>query len=82
VARPSAADRSDLGSDPLTFTAAEAVEIAHAMPSAVIVPLHFEGWEHFSESRGDVEQAFATAAVASRLVWPVPGKPIALPSGR
>jgi L-ascorbate metabolism protein UlaG (beta-lactamase superfamily) len=67
------------GDHPLTFTAAEAVTAARAMPSAAIVPLHFDGWEHFSESRADVEREFASAGLAGRLRWPAPGQPIDLP---
>jgi L-ascorbate metabolism protein UlaG (beta-lactamase superfamily) len=67
------------GDRPLTFTASEAVEVAKAMPSALIVPLHYEGWEHFSESRADVERAFTTAGLSARLCWPEPGKPTVLP---
>jgi L-ascorbate metabolism protein UlaG (beta-lactamase superfamily) len=70
-----------VGDYPLTFTAAEAVDVARAMPSAVIVPLHFEGWEHFSESRADIGEAFSAAGIARRLVWPAPGTAIALPIG-
>ena len=28
---------------------------------AEIVPLHFEGWAHFTESRRQIREAFATA---------------------
>jgi L-ascorbate metabolism protein UlaG (beta-lactamase superfamily) len=66
------------GDWPLTFTAAEAVAVARAMPRARLVPLHFEGWEHFSESRTDVERAFAAARLESRLLWPAPGEAVAL----
>jgi L-ascorbate metabolism protein UlaG (beta-lactamase superfamily) len=66
------------GNWPLTFTAAEAMEVARAMPDAIIVPLHFEGWEHFSESRTDIERAFADADLEHRLRWPTPGRPITL----
>ena len=61
------------GDSPLTFTASEAVSIARAMPRAVIVPLHFEGWEHFTESRADIDRAFRSAGLADRLCWPAPG---------
>jgi L-ascorbate metabolism protein UlaG (beta-lactamase superfamily) len=54
---------------PLTFTAKEAVRLARALPDAEIVPVHFEGWKHFSESREEVIQAFATAGVGNRLHW-------------
>ena len=69
-----AARVSAAGDWPLTLTAAEAVEVARAMPSALIVPLHYEGWEHFSESRDDVNRAFAAAGLTSRLCWPQRGK--------
>ncbi len=62
----------------ITFTAAEGVEVARAMPDATIVPLHYEGWEHFSESRVEIDDAFARAGLASRLRWPQAGEPIAL----
>lgn len=66
------------GDHPLTFTAAEAVTVARAMPSATIVPAHFEGWEHFSETREDVEREFAAAGLADRLRWPPPAQPLEL----
>jgi L-ascorbate metabolism protein UlaG (beta-lactamase superfamily) len=63
----------------LTFTAAEAVEAARAFPHASIVPLHFEGWEHLSQTRGDVEEAFSRAGLSRRLRWPTPGVPMDIP---
>ena len=59
----------------LTFTAAEGVEAARAFEDSAVVPLHFEGWEHFSESRTDIERAFAQAGLAHRLRWLEPGRP-------
>lgn len=70
-----AAKVSAAGPAPLTFTAAEAVEAARAFGAATIVPLHFEGWAHFTESRKDIEEAFAAAGLGGRLVWPQPGQP-------
>jgi len=63
----------EVGPAHLTFTAAEAVRVAQTFPNATIVPLHFEGWAHFSESRVDIERAFADARIAERLRWPVAG---------
>jgi hypothetical protein len=51
------------------------VEAARALADAAIVPMHFEGWEHFSESRPEIARAFAAAGLASRLRWPAPGIP-------
>ena len=59
----------------LTFTAAESVEAARALGAAAILPVHFEGWEHFSESRPEIDRAFAAAGLAGRLRWPVAGVP-------
>jgi L-ascorbate metabolism protein UlaG (beta-lactamase superfamily) len=54
----------------LTMTAAEAVEFARACPSAAIVPLHFEGWAHFSEGRHAIAREFSAAGLTQRLHWP------------
>lgn len=62
----------------LTFTAEEGVEAARAFPQATIVPLHYEGWKHFSESRADIEPVFAAAGLASRVRWLIPGQPSAI----
>ena len=59
----------------ITFSAAEAVEAARAFRGALIVPLHYEGWEHFTESRADLERAFERAALSERLRFLTPGVP-------
>jgi L-ascorbate metabolism protein UlaG (beta-lactamase superfamily) len=61
------------GPAPLTFTAAEGVEFARAFPRAALVPLHYEGWAHFSESRADIERVFRAAGLEQRLLWLAPG---------
>ncbi len=53
----------------LTFTAREGVRVARAFPAATIVPLHYDGGGHFSQSRGDIERAFAAAGLSHRLQW-------------
>jgi L-ascorbate metabolism protein UlaG (beta-lactamase superfamily) len=58
----------------LTMTASEGVEAARAFSDATIVPLHFEGWAHFSEARDDITSAFASAGLTRRLLWAAPGK--------
>jgi L-ascorbate metabolism protein UlaG (beta-lactamase superfamily) len=66
----------EVGPFHLTMTAAEAVEAARAFAGAATVPLHFEGWAHFSEGRGQIAQAFADAGLSHCLHWPEPGRPI------
>jgi hypothetical protein len=65
----------EVGPAHLTLAASEGVQVAHAFPRAVIVPLHHEGWAHFSEGRHEIEQAFAHAGLSHRLVWLDPGRP-------
>lgn len=62
------------GPSPLTMTAAEGVLAAGGFPDAVIVPVHFEGWQHFSESRREIQAAFDAAGLSHRLRWLEPGK--------
>jgi L-ascorbate metabolism protein UlaG (beta-lactamase superfamily) len=64
----------EVGPDALTFTAEDGVQLASALPDVPIVPLHFEGWEHFSEDREHIEKIFKAAGVVERLHWPEAGK--------
>jgi len=66
----------EVGPAHLTFTADEAVEAAHAFPDAIIIPLHFEGWMHFSESRPQIEDTFRAAGLIMRLRWMQPGREV------
>ncbi len=68
----------EVGPDHVTFTAEEGVKVAQELPGAAIVPLHFEGWKHFSESKADIEKAFHTVGMSDRLRWPEPGKALML----
>lgn len=68
----------EVGPAHLTFTAEEAVEAARAFADALIIPLHYEGWAHFTESRPAIARAFAAAGLAHRLRWPAAGCPMAI----
>ncbi len=73
-----AARVAEVGPAHLTFTADEGVSVAEAMPHAVIVPLHYEGWQHFSEGRDVIQRAFDAAGLGSRLRWLGHGAPTEL----
>ena len=66
------------GPEPLTMTAAEAVEFARLAPDARIVPIHYEGWAHFTEGREAIEEAFRGAELSERLVWLRAGEPVTI----
>jgi hypothetical protein len=38
-----------------------------------VVPLHFDGWRHFTEGGDDLLAAFADAGLADRLTLLAPG---------
>ena len=59
-----------VGPDHLTLTAEEAVAVARVMPDAAITPLHYEGWEHFTEGRDVIARTFSEAGLLDRLIWP------------
>jgi L-ascorbate metabolism protein UlaG (beta-lactamase superfamily) len=76
-----AARVKEVGPQHLTLTATEGVEVARTMPNATILPLHYDGWAHFSEGRPVIEAAFATAGLGTRLVWGEPGRAVEVPLG-
>ncbi len=57
----------------LTMDANDAIETAHAFPEATIVPVHYEGWAHFSESGSDLAQSFKALGIGERLRMLEPG---------
>jgi L-ascorbate metabolism protein UlaG (beta-lactamase superfamily) len=52
-----------------SMNVAETVRLTQALQPRQVVPIHFEGWSHFTEGRDEVEQAFAQAGLTDRLVW-------------
>lgn len=57
----------------LTMNVNDAIETAHAFPQAVIVPVHCDGWAHFTETCEDVRKSFAALGIAERLRLLAPG---------
>jgi L-ascorbate metabolism protein UlaG (beta-lactamase superfamily) len=64
---------------PLTMTAADGIEAARAFAEATIVPLHYEGWAHFTESRQQIARAFDAAGIGKRVRWMEPGVTLIVP---
>jgi L-ascorbate metabolism protein UlaG (beta-lactamase superfamily) len=67
-------------SGPLRYTmnAEEAVELSQLLDPHVILPLHYEGWKHFRQSRGTAQRILAASPVADRVRWLAPGMPTVL----
>ncbi|TDD59408.1 MBL fold metallo-hydrolase [Kribbella antibiotica] len=51
----------------LTLTSDEAVEAAHLLAPATIVPVHTEGWAHFTEGPEHFAETFTKAGLTDRL---------------
>ena len=62
----------------ITFDAAGAARAALALHAHTVIPVHFEGWTHFRESRHEIEQAFEQAGITDRVRWPPAGEAIQL----
>jgi L-ascorbate metabolism protein UlaG (beta-lactamase superfamily) len=58
----------------LTMDTNDAVEAATAFKSATVVPVHHEGWAHFTQSQQDLAKTFATLGLTDRLTLVEAGK--------
>ena len=59
----------NVGPAPLTMTVDEGLKLARLFDKAIIIPMHFEGWEHFTESKSEIENKFKDAGLTNRLQW-------------
>ena len=64
----------------ITLDAERAAEAAVILAPATIIPVHQEGWAHFTSSAADLERAFAVAGVADHLYSLAPGERVELPT--
>jgi L-ascorbate metabolism protein UlaG (beta-lactamase superfamily) len=62
----------------LTLSADAAAQAAEVLGARAVVPVHFEGWAHFTQGADDLRTSFAAAGIADRLVVPEPGASVSL----
>jgi L-ascorbate metabolism protein UlaG (beta-lactamase superfamily) len=62
----------------LTMDSNDAIDTANAFPEATIIPIHFEGWSHYSESKEMLIQSFGALGIIERLRILPPGKAVEL----
>ncbi len=60
----------------LTLPSAGAARAAELLEAPWVIPLHFDGWAHFSEGRESLHKAFADAGLLERLILPDPGETV------
>jgi len=58
-----------VGPEALTMTAEDGIQAARAFTGATIMPLHYEGWAHFAESREVIARAFDNVGIGPRVRW-------------
>jgi hypothetical protein len=46
--------------------------------SRAVVPVHYEGWAHFTQGAAELRDAFDAAGIADRLVVPDPGETVSV----
>jgi L-ascorbate metabolism protein UlaG (beta-lactamase superfamily) len=61
------------GPERLTMSADEAVQLAKAFGLHTLIPLHYEGWAHYRESREKMKKAFTSSGLDERVRWLTPG---------
>ncbi len=56
---------------PIRFTmdAKDGVKAARALNPRTIIPIHYEGWNHFREGRAGIEREFTAAGLNDKLKW-------------
>ena len=62
----------------LTLSADAAAQAAGVLGVRAVVPLHFEGWAHFTQGADELRSAFAAAGIADLLVVPERGASVSL----
>jgi L-ascorbate metabolism protein UlaG (beta-lactamase superfamily) len=62
----------------LTLSSDRAAEAARILGARAVVPLHFEGWTHFTQGGDALRAAFAGNGVADLLVLPERGETVAV----
>lgn len=73
VVMPFAGAAQTRGPFHLTMDVNDAIETACAFPDALIVPLHWNGWQHFTQSGDDLKVSFNTLGFGTRLLMLEPG---------
>jgi L-ascorbate metabolism protein UlaG (beta-lactamase superfamily) len=52
----------------LTLSADHAADVAKILGARTVVPLHFDGWAHFTQGVGELKAAFSGNGIADRLL--------------
>ena len=62
----------------LTLSSERAAIVTELLGARAVVPVHFEGWTHFTQGLAEVRAAFAGYGLSDRLVAAEPGETVSL----
>jgi len=65
-----------LGPVRFTLNAREAVQIFHALQPQRVIPIHYEGWEHFKETGTAANHVFEGSDIKEKILWLPLGQPV------
>jgi L-ascorbate metabolism protein UlaG (beta-lactamase superfamily) len=65
-----------LGGAYLTLSSDRAAQVAELLGSPIVIPLHFEGWTHFTQGPDQLRASFAGYGLTERLRLPERGVPL------
>ncbi len=66
----------------LTLSSDLAAQASIILGAPTVIPLHFEGWTHFTQGADELRAAFAGNGVTDRLVMPGRGETVSVSRGR
>src|SRR5262249_38829574 len=61
------------GMPPITMDGEQGVLLFKDIDGDLLIPLHYEGWDHFTEGRDGSETAFKNAGISGKVKWLTPG---------
>ncbi len=63
----------------VTMATNDAMDTALAFPSATIIPLHYQGWKHYTQNENDIRRAYQVIGIDQRLTVLEAGVPTPFP---
>jgi L-ascorbate metabolism protein UlaG (beta-lactamase superfamily) len=71
-----------MGNLGVSLSADDAVRYAEALQAKRVLPIHFEGWAHFTEGREAARRTFDASGLADRAIWLERGETAVVELGR
>ena len=64
-----------IGSFQITMDGKQAVQLSRDIGAEVVIPIHFESWDHFKQGREDLANVFVEEGFMDKVCWTTPGVP-------